>query len=200
MPLPENKTHPNPECQQALTQLADLLCEWERITGQQSTLMLIPHQSNQRIMAYVNGRPQPADFDNFIPILRNAIYDRPEAILRIGYPEPAHNQELHNGRIIFRSSIEMKNSRMVPFKKSPYIFQAHFVFITQHTNKKRPPYRHIFCPTTHCHCLHFPAKPIFPQTRKFFMIFLYEKTPPTLILHKSMVNRTPLGVHFFVRY
>ena len=88
MPLTKTlPTHPDPECQGALTRLVDCLCEWERMTGQQSTLLLIPHRGGQ-IMAYVNGRPQLADFDEFIPVLRNAIRERAEAILRIGYPDP----------------------------------------------------------------------------------------------------------------
>jgi hypothetical protein len=39
----------------------DDLCEWERNSGRQSTLILIPHNSDEKIIVAMDGKPLPDD-------------------------------------------------------------------------------------------------------------------------------------------
>jgi len=71
--------HKNADCERALVGLRDGLCEWERTTGRQSTLILIPHNTDEQIIVAVNGKPALAETpEDLAVILANAMRDRPE--------------------------------------------------------------------------------------------------------------------------
>ena len=49
--------HKDKETNQALVRLLDALCEWERNTGRRSTLILVPHVSDEKIVIAQDGKP-----------------------------------------------------------------------------------------------------------------------------------------------
>lgn len=44
-------------CDAALTQLDDAICSYERATGREYTLILIPHSPDEEEIIAVNGKP-----------------------------------------------------------------------------------------------------------------------------------------------
>jgi hypothetical protein len=42
-----------------IIQLLHELCQWERKTGRRSTLLLLPHDPNERLLVAVDGKPIP---------------------------------------------------------------------------------------------------------------------------------------------
>jgi len=54
--------HIDPECEAALVRLNDALCSFERTTGRQYTLLLVPETPDERIHMSHNGKPLPLDF------------------------------------------------------------------------------------------------------------------------------------------
>ena len=55
--------HKDPECEQALIRLNDTLCMWERETGRESTLILIPEAPDEPIVMSQSGKPLPENFN-----------------------------------------------------------------------------------------------------------------------------------------
>lgn len=51
--------HKDQECDQAMLRLMDALCTWERGTGRESTLILIPHAQDEKIVTAQNGKVLP---------------------------------------------------------------------------------------------------------------------------------------------
>lgn len=49
--------HIDPFVQQAWNALSQEICSFERSTGRQYTLVVIPHNSSEPIMVSVNGKP-----------------------------------------------------------------------------------------------------------------------------------------------
>jgi hypothetical protein len=49
--------HKDKETNQALIRLLDSLSLWERNTSRRSTLILIPHNSDEKIMVAIDGKP-----------------------------------------------------------------------------------------------------------------------------------------------
>jgi len=54
--------HKDKECEQALIRLNDALCMWERETGRESTLILIPEAADEPIVMSQSGKPLPENF------------------------------------------------------------------------------------------------------------------------------------------
>jgi len=54
--------HKDRECEQALIRLNDALCIWERDTGRESTLILIPESLDEPIIMSQSGKPLPENF------------------------------------------------------------------------------------------------------------------------------------------
>lgn len=52
--------HKDPECNSAIIRLLDALCSWERSTGRRSTLLLIPHNADERTVIAQDGKPIPS--------------------------------------------------------------------------------------------------------------------------------------------
>lgn len=55
--------HKDAEVEAALVKLNDALGVWERATGRQCALFLIPEMSDERIHVSHNGKPLPLNFD-----------------------------------------------------------------------------------------------------------------------------------------
>ncbi|MBN1325794.1 hypothetical protein JW977_02330 [Candidatus Falkowbacteria bacterium] len=55
--------HKDPDVEQALIRLNDALCSWERATGRESTLILVPHIRDEKIVISQSGKPLPLDSD-----------------------------------------------------------------------------------------------------------------------------------------
>lgn len=51
--------HKDKEVNSALIRLLDALCEWERNSGRRSTLILIPHCEDERLVIAQDGKPFP---------------------------------------------------------------------------------------------------------------------------------------------
>ena len=49
--------HPDQEVNAALVRLLDALCEHERNTGRRSTLVLVPHALDERVVLAQDGKP-----------------------------------------------------------------------------------------------------------------------------------------------
>ena len=49
--------HKNPACDKAMVDLLDALCTWERETSRRSTLILVPHMRDERIVLAQDGKP-----------------------------------------------------------------------------------------------------------------------------------------------
>ena len=54
--------HKDSECEQALIRLNDALCTWERHTGRESTLILVPEEPDEPIVMSQSGKPLPENF------------------------------------------------------------------------------------------------------------------------------------------
>jgi len=54
--------HKDPKCKQALVELNDALCTWERDTGRGSTLILIPKSIDEPIVMSQSGKPLPENY------------------------------------------------------------------------------------------------------------------------------------------
>jgi hypothetical protein len=50
------------EVNQAVTNLLDDLCMWERDTGRESVVLILPYHQDERTVCAVNGKP--ANFDD----------------------------------------------------------------------------------------------------------------------------------------
>ena len=53
--------HIDPECEAALTKLNDALCSFERATGREYTLILVPESLDEPIHVSQSGKPLPPD-------------------------------------------------------------------------------------------------------------------------------------------
>lgn len=53
--------HMDEDVNDALIKLLDRLCTWERETGRESTLILIPAQQDEQIVMAQSGKPYPPD-------------------------------------------------------------------------------------------------------------------------------------------
>lgn len=51
------KRHMDEEVEKAIITLDDAICTWERTTGKGYTLVLVPHQREEKIHASVDGKP-----------------------------------------------------------------------------------------------------------------------------------------------
>lgn len=49
--------HKDDEVNEAIIRLLDALCSWERGTGRRSTLILIPHAADEKIVKAEDGKP-----------------------------------------------------------------------------------------------------------------------------------------------
>ncbi|TSC93081.1 MAG: hypothetical protein CEN89_321 [Candidatus Berkelbacteria bacterium Licking1014_7] len=69
--------HIDPACESALINLNTALCSFERMTGREYLLMLVPKSSDEQICISQNGKPLSQDFDiNPEEILTNMIKRR----------------------------------------------------------------------------------------------------------------------------
>lgn len=59
----EGTWHIDPGCDRALVQLNDALCSFERVTGREYLLLLVPESPEEKIHMSNNGKPLPPDFD-----------------------------------------------------------------------------------------------------------------------------------------
>jgi hypothetical protein len=67
------------ECDQAYSRLMDALCTWERETGRRTTILLIPHLSDEKIVVAVDGKPAKVETTEDLGVLlHNALTERPE--------------------------------------------------------------------------------------------------------------------------
>jgi len=55
--------HIDQRCELALIKLDDELCSFERETGREYTLILVPHAPDEKIHMSQSGKPLPHDFD-----------------------------------------------------------------------------------------------------------------------------------------
>ena len=55
--------HIDPRCESALVRLNDELCTFERNTGLEYTLILVPRAPDERIHMSQSGKPLSPDFD-----------------------------------------------------------------------------------------------------------------------------------------
>jgi len=76
--------HPDPDVQHALTRLIDALCSWERSTGRESLLLLVPVESDEEEVVMVDsGKPIPLDYltnQTISELVLNALdsHDKPD--------------------------------------------------------------------------------------------------------------------------
>ena len=49
--------HPDPKCDEAIVLLLDALCTWERSTGRESLLVLIPVEQEEQVIVADSGKP-----------------------------------------------------------------------------------------------------------------------------------------------
>jgi len=49
--------HMDPEVEEALINLNDRICTWERSTGRGYTLALVPHQKEEKVHLSIDGKP-----------------------------------------------------------------------------------------------------------------------------------------------
>ncbi len=49
--------HPDPDCRAAIIRLLDALCMWERSTGRQSLLVLVPIEHDEPVVVADSGKP-----------------------------------------------------------------------------------------------------------------------------------------------
>jgi len=55
--------HIDQNCELALVRLNDALCSFERMTGREYTLVLVPESPDEKIHMSQSGKPLPEDFD-----------------------------------------------------------------------------------------------------------------------------------------
>jgi hypothetical protein len=55
--------HIDNDCESALTKLNDALCSFERATGREYTLILVPESPDEKVHISQSGKPLPPDFD-----------------------------------------------------------------------------------------------------------------------------------------
>ena len=55
--------HIDRECESALVRLNDALCSFERTTGREYTLILVPEALDEQIHMSQSGKPLPLNFD-----------------------------------------------------------------------------------------------------------------------------------------
>jgi len=58
--------HIDQECESALIRLNDALCSFERATGREYTLILVPESPDEKINISQSGKPLPPNFDESI--------------------------------------------------------------------------------------------------------------------------------------
>jgi len=51
--------HPDPNVERAMTSLLDALCSWERSTGRESYLVLIPAEKDEEVIVADSGKLIP---------------------------------------------------------------------------------------------------------------------------------------------
>ena len=49
--------HMDPDVRKAMTELADVLCQWERNTGRKSVLIFVPEESDEELALCLSGKP-----------------------------------------------------------------------------------------------------------------------------------------------
>ena len=49
--------HMNADVNKKIIELLDELCQWERDTGRETTLLLIPHNPDEKLLIALNGKP-----------------------------------------------------------------------------------------------------------------------------------------------
>ena len=49
--------HPDPDCRAAIMRLLDALCTWERSTGRESLLVLVPVEEDEPVIVADSGKP-----------------------------------------------------------------------------------------------------------------------------------------------
>ena len=66
------------DVQLAYTRLLDEICTWERTTGREMTLLLIPHTADEPLGISISGKPVllPGSVDNFMMVLGRALEAR----------------------------------------------------------------------------------------------------------------------------
>ena len=52
--------HINANCERKLIELDDAVCAFERGSGREYTLILVPHQPDEKIVMSQNGKPLPS--------------------------------------------------------------------------------------------------------------------------------------------
>jgi hypothetical protein len=55
--------HIDPDCEKAIINLNDTLCSFERATGREYTVIIVPHAKDEKILMSQNGKPLPPDSD-----------------------------------------------------------------------------------------------------------------------------------------
>jgi len=71
-----SELHLDPECERALLELADALCQFERATGRGSTLTLRPDSSDERTLVFRNGKLMPPEFGTAKEILQTPVFGK----------------------------------------------------------------------------------------------------------------------------
>ena len=76
--------HPDPECDHAIVRLLDALCSWERSTGRESLLVLVPVESDEQVVVAHSGKPLLVDemsHENVCDHVRHMleVHDNPDA-------------------------------------------------------------------------------------------------------------------------
>ena len=51
--------HEDEECNQAIIHLLDALCMWERCTSRRSLLLIVPYNTDEKIVLAEDGKPVP---------------------------------------------------------------------------------------------------------------------------------------------
>lgn len=70
--------HMDADVEKAMVALADALCIWERNTGRESTLILVPHLPDEQLVMLENGKPMPCtSTTDIITALAEAQTNRP---------------------------------------------------------------------------------------------------------------------------
>ncbi|MBI2087043.1 MAG: hypothetical protein HYT69_02625 [Candidatus Zambryskibacteria bacterium] len=76
--------HPDPECDQAIVRLLDALCSWERSTGRESLLVLVPVEHDEHVVVAHSGKPLDlgkVSYENVCEQVRHTleVHDDPDA-------------------------------------------------------------------------------------------------------------------------
>ena len=69
--------HMDKEVNDALIRLLDALCEFERNSGRRSTLILIPHCSEEKTVVALDGKPL-LTYPSLMQLIEMALRDRME--------------------------------------------------------------------------------------------------------------------------